>query len=266
MKELYTIGEVSALLGISPQTLRFYSNNGLISPRYVDPDSGYRFYAYNQFHIIDRIKYLQSLGFTLTDIREALRSGEVGDLLPYLEKQRQKALEEMEQAKKVAEKLEWYLHYYRYLEDDRFPEVPFKKTFPRRYLLAADCLPGEALFGPCGYRLTDIRREQKLSQAEYLRQNGYLLDFDALMERRIEARSYFVYLREKPPFDHPAVREIPAGTYLCFRGRLLLGEWNPDHAIRLLKGRVTSSLVVADEYEHNLREFMSCTYEVQILL
>ena len=57
MKELYTIGETAALMGITTRTLRYYNSMGLISPSYTDPDTGYRYYSFKQFHYIDRIKY-----------------------------------------------------------------------------------------------------------------------------------------------------------------------------------------------------------------
>lgn len=61
-KELYSIGETARLFGISTQTLRFYDRKGILSPVYTDPETGYRYYSYMQFHIIDRIKYLQGFG------------------------------------------------------------------------------------------------------------------------------------------------------------------------------------------------------------
>ena len=52
MKDKYTIGEVAALLNISPQTLRFYDKNGIVIPHYTDPKTGYRYYSYDQISSI----------------------------------------------------------------------------------------------------------------------------------------------------------------------------------------------------------------------
>ena len=49
MKELYSIGEVSEIMGVSVQTLRYYSNINLILPKYVNPSTGYRYYSVDQF-------------------------------------------------------------------------------------------------------------------------------------------------------------------------------------------------------------------------
>lgn len=88
MKEYYRIGETADLMGITTQTLRFYDKIGLVKPVKIDPRTGYRYYAYEQFHFIDRIKYLQSLGMPLDDIKEVMRSKKVERLLPFLDQQK----------------------------------------------------------------------------------------------------------------------------------------------------------------------------------
>lgn len=55
MKELYSIGEVAGIMGISVQTLRNYANSELLKPQYIDEKTGYRYYSFKQFHMIDRI-------------------------------------------------------------------------------------------------------------------------------------------------------------------------------------------------------------------
>ena len=57
MKERYTVGEVAALLNMSPQTLRFYDKNGIVSPAFSDQKIGYRYYSYDQIQYISRVKY-----------------------------------------------------------------------------------------------------------------------------------------------------------------------------------------------------------------
>ena len=39
---MFTIGEFSKITGLSVKTLRFYHEEGLLTPRAVDPSSGYR--------------------------------------------------------------------------------------------------------------------------------------------------------------------------------------------------------------------------------
>ena len=73
MKERYSIGEIAQMMGVSVQTLRKYCNRGLITPESVDPKTGYRFFSFNQMHVIDKIIYFRQLGMSLSFIEEAIQ-------------------------------------------------------------------------------------------------------------------------------------------------------------------------------------------------
>lgn len=85
-ENLYSIGEVAGILGISVQTLRHYSKIGLLEPAYINPETGYRYYSYIQLSLIDRIRYLQNFGLSLKEIKTAFADGHGRALIPYLEK------------------------------------------------------------------------------------------------------------------------------------------------------------------------------------
>ena len=73
MKDRYTIGEVAALLNVSPQTLRFYDKNGVVVPYCTDPKTGYRYYTADQVQQLDALIELKGLGFSLNEIREIMQ-------------------------------------------------------------------------------------------------------------------------------------------------------------------------------------------------
>lgn len=97
-----------------------------------------------------------------------------------------------------------------------------------------------------------------------LRQNGYILDFHRLLQNEISALYYFMYIKEKPAFSHPYIREIPGGDYFCFRVKLLSETCENAWFKTYFEGSPSSHLVIADEYEDNFYEFQHCTYEVQV--
>ena len=55
-KNRYTIGEVAEMMGVSVQTIRYYCKIGLIQPAYTNGETGYRYFAPEQLHYIDRIR------------------------------------------------------------------------------------------------------------------------------------------------------------------------------------------------------------------
>ena len=73
MDERIPIGQLATLTGLSPKALRIYHEQGLLQPAYVDPDSGYRYYATSQIGIAARIALLRRAGITLTDVAAFLQ-------------------------------------------------------------------------------------------------------------------------------------------------------------------------------------------------
>lgn len=76
--KLFPIGEVSKLFHISVSSLRHYENIGLLTPEYVSPDSGYRYYSAGQFEVLNTIRYLRALDLPLSEIEDFLKNRDIG--------------------------------------------------------------------------------------------------------------------------------------------------------------------------------------------
>jgi DNA-binding transcriptional MerR regulator len=86
---VYSIGEFSRITGLSIKTLRFYHEQGLLAPSWVDEDTGYRYYAPAKVEIAQVITQLRALDLPLADIAEIMRTAdEDSDLLAVLERHR----------------------------------------------------------------------------------------------------------------------------------------------------------------------------------
>lgn len=65
---LYRIGMFAQMNHITVKTLRFYEEQGLLYPAYVDEENGYRYYTMSQMAALHRISALKQAGFTLDDV------------------------------------------------------------------------------------------------------------------------------------------------------------------------------------------------------
>lgn len=68
--ELFQIGEISKIMGITRKTLLVYEDMGLLTPAIKDEDSGYRYYSADNMTQIRSIRSLQALGLTLKEVAE----------------------------------------------------------------------------------------------------------------------------------------------------------------------------------------------------
>jgi DNA-binding transcriptional MerR regulator len=71
MRELLQIGEVAKLIGVSPKTIRYYHEIGLLAQP-ERTEAGYRLYTAHDLLRLQRIRRLRSLGLPLDRIKEIL--------------------------------------------------------------------------------------------------------------------------------------------------------------------------------------------------
>jgi DNA-binding transcriptional MerR regulator len=69
---LISIGRFSRLTGLSIRALRLYDAQHLLEPARVDPDTGYRYYDFEQVQTAERIKLLRECEMPLDDILATL--------------------------------------------------------------------------------------------------------------------------------------------------------------------------------------------------
>ena len=69
-EELFKIGEIAKILGVTRKTILVYEEIGLLTPAVKDEASGYRYYTADNMTQIRAIRSLQTLGLSLAEIRE----------------------------------------------------------------------------------------------------------------------------------------------------------------------------------------------------
>ncbi len=73
-----TIGELARQIGVNVQTIRFYERRQLL-PEPPRTQSGYREYGPNELNQLNFVRHAKSLGFSLDEIRQILRTRSQGE-------------------------------------------------------------------------------------------------------------------------------------------------------------------------------------------
>lgn len=81
---LFTIGEMAKLCNVTPKTLRFYNQIGLLEPAEINPENGYRFYIKQSITRVLSIKQLQDTGMSLEDIQRFFKANSQVDVVDQL--------------------------------------------------------------------------------------------------------------------------------------------------------------------------------------
>lgn len=108
---LLPIGEVSKLFHISVSSLRHYENVGLLTPAYISPDSGYRYYGTEQFEVLNTIRYLRALDMPLSEIADFLKNRDIDRIEEKLRQQKRAVLKKQQELKRIEKKIDHRLHW-----------------------------------------------------------------------------------------------------------------------------------------------------------
>lgn len=149
---MLSIGEFSNICKVSTKTLRYYEEIGLISPKQINAENGYRYYAVEQLEKMLFISRLKSYHFSLEDIRTILAEEEQHNEVLYsnLIRKKEELQLQIQYVEKTLEQLEDDIGILKqgksimsYLEkiDIQLVEVPVKYLVSIRKMVAESDFP-----------------------------------------------------------------------------------------------------------------------------
>lgn len=134
---MYKIGELSKLCRIPVRTLRYYDEEGLLPPDYVDRFSGYRYYSASKLDDCYKIIALKELGFSLDDIKKQLHTKGLPKLLVLLSEKEQELSKVILQTQSQINRIRSIKEYYQ-KENGNMVHIIVRKEEPFRVAVIRD--------------------------------------------------------------------------------------------------------------------------------
>ncbi len=270
MKEKYYVKEFASMLNISTETLRYYDKLGLLKPAEINNENNYRMYSLVQIWPLERIRYLQTLGLNLDEIKTAINSDDISGFVQMLETKYKETVLEINRLESIRTCIKDYINYYHYNKQLDLLDFPYRTSWGKRYILTEKYRPDEALIGTAGPRLLIKKAKSEFASITFLRQIGFLLDYDSLRQGKFQPTHYFILIKGNPSIEHPDIFEVPAGSFICIRGKILAENHQINIPQQLLTGDMFPKYALALECEDDLdtssEAFIESQFEVQILL
>jgi DNA-binding transcriptional MerR regulator len=94
---MYKISEFSDLTGLSKETLRYYEQEQLLEPAFVDPSNNYRYYDDGSFFLAELLHKLRSFGCTIQEMKDVMRDESFENLEELLIQKKERLHIEMNQ-------------------------------------------------------------------------------------------------------------------------------------------------------------------------
>ncbi|WP_079477554.1 MerR family transcriptional regulator [Halobacillus salinus] len=99
-KQTFSTGEIAKICNINKKTLFYYDQIDLLKPAIVE-SNGYRYYTNDQIDLLSKIKALQSVGFSLLQIKQQLSADNIPKGIDTLQKQKREISEKIRELAKV---------------------------------------------------------------------------------------------------------------------------------------------------------------------
>lgn len=77
--KLLSVGDVCKLTGATVKSMRYYNQIGILEPTFIDPDSGYRYYAYEQIFLVEILMFCVELDIPLKGIKKFIEENKTID-------------------------------------------------------------------------------------------------------------------------------------------------------------------------------------------
>ena len=75
-EKYYKINEFARLCGVTPRTLKYYEERGLLKPAYTGQNS-YRYYSFSQLDEVSAILLFRDYGFSLEEIQKIMEQNDL---------------------------------------------------------------------------------------------------------------------------------------------------------------------------------------------
>ena len=211
MKEYLTIGEVSKMKGVGIKSLRYYDRLGILKPAYINPDTGYRYYAIEQMLMLDMILLCLGLDIPLKQMQEYMDKEGHLDMKGLLKDGRKKAEQKAKRIQDTLFQIDGLERRIRGAEEIRNKgSDSYSKYIGERMVIAL----------PWNYPSTDDKAY--MSEVTKLYSLSQKLELTVFYQQGIihhrkgeEAKSYIFLEIQQTDVKDPGIFNLPEGTYEC---------------------------------------------------
>lgn len=216
---LIPIGRMASNNRITVATLRLYDQMGLLTPAYIDPETGYRYYDLRQTSRLDIIRYMRDLGLSLSDIHSLLDKEDITLIEEKLIEKNRQIQEQLRELKAMREAVD------RTIESiERYRKSPVSGTISleyidRRYILFMPCSDNFYESGIVTYEKTVLRLREKLMEKQLPQFLSYNLGTSVSQQNFEEGRfipdKVFIFGDRNLTEYGSNIQVLDSGMYAC---------------------------------------------------
>ncbi len=205
------IGEFSRIVNVPVKTLRYYDEIGLFKSDYIDEQTGYRFYSFEQLPRLNRLLALKDLGLSLSQIDQMLQEDLSADQLRGMLLLKQAELEDV--ARDIRERIARVDARLSLIEtEDKMPdyEVVIKTVDPVLVASSQEAIPDYETIGPVMGRLYNGVVAHIVKHKGQFAGPGI-----TVWHENLKAEASLPIKKTIPEGDDVKIRELPGDQMAC---------------------------------------------------
>lgn len=220
MKEdLIPIGKMATMNHVSIPTLRLYDEKNLLKPRYIDPQTGYRYYDVQQNARLDLIAYMKELGMSLNEIASVLEKEDVTVIEDILIQKNEQLYEQMRILKERRDAVNRAI-----MSIERYRKSPTKGTLvlefiDRRYVWGLPCKDNFYDGDITAYESELFRFRNSLNESGFNHIHtfniGTSIDIQDFKEGNFKAKNIFIFTNRPDKTSNSKLEVIDSGMFAC---------------------------------------------------
>ena len=262
MKEYYSIGEVSKIIDVTIKALRYYHKVGILIPKYIDEETGYRYYSIDQFVHIDIIKGCRTLGTSILELQDIFKDPNTEKLLKFLEIKKKEAEEKIKLMNEIISNINILSESIKISKEIVDNDEIVIKHFNKRCIVFAPFKSSKELEELIYYsKLDKIIKENNM---EITLERGIIYDISS----RGEIKSQFAFVGLKDEVEEEQnIRVLPEGDYLTL-------VYNKENQLKcrenlmkyIEKNNINTNELIEVELYHDLFNTDNYSCQIQIYI
>jgi len=209
---LLTIGDMSKLTGASIRSLRYYDKLELLRPVFIDPDTNYRYYSFEQSNIVEIIMFCIELDIPLKELPQYVGTGETMDYRAFLAQGKEianKKIKALRSGLNLINSIETQMD----LSDKYDLGQIYNRDVPEKYIVCKPCKPPLSQLDRYELVMSFISDPGLMDLKYDLMEYGFICEHSQLGTR------YYAFVEVPRRFAKACannyVMKLPAATYLC---------------------------------------------------
>lgn len=260
MKKLLSIGQVSKLKKVSIQALRLYDRMGIIVPKVVHAQTGYRFYSVNQLFYLDILLFAKKIGIPLKEIKKVFDDEGPNAFLQLLQMEKTNIKDKITELQSNLDDIAVVESQYYKAKNLKDTDGVYYKDIEERDVITAKIAEG-ADDDSVMLLFDKLYNKAEKINVTLLHEDGYFCFYDGA-----EMCREYVYSKVEGGAP-PVVKHFDGGSHLCINYHYL-GREEACKAVAeyMRQNELLPVYIIEEELIYNTLNLDKTAYELQIKL